>query len=116
MAFKREELVELDAFIEAFKDHMRREAGYGDWELSMLTCDLKDPYNTPYIMQDFLDNRVIDGVEYEVRRCYTNFAVCGLFHLMNVAPFKFYMLIDCSTLENGTVGAYSKARKMYVIR
>ena len=112
---KKDALVEHETLIEAFKDYLMREFDYDEEDATIASDDLQDPYNTPYILEDFQGRISIDGIDYEVRFCHTDFNYCGLFHMANAAPFEFYMLIDCSTLHGQTIGDYMKARKIYVI-
>lgn len=111
---KSEDLKDGEALIEAYKVYLKKKLKYSEWEADMASSDLENPYNTPYIMQDYEQSVEIDGVCYEIRSCHTDFCVCGLFELANAKPFEFYMLFDMSTVPNRTVGEYSGARKMYV--
>ena len=112
---KKEDLKELPALIQAFKSYVKIELGYEDWEADVAAEDMEDPYNAPYIMQDYEGDITVDGVKYEVRYCYTDFCACGLFHLAGVTPFTFYMLFDKSTMKSRSTAAYTKARKAFVI-
>lgn len=112
---KKEDLVSHEKLVEAFKAYLKREFFYDESEASIAASDLDNPYDTPYIMQDYEGIVTVDGVDYEVRSCYTDFCACGLFHLTDAPAFKFYMLFDQSTLSDSTVGAYQKARKVYVL-
>ena len=76
---------------------------------------MENPYDAPFVLQEYEGNFTIDGIEYEVRACHTDFCYCGLFYLSDVQPFEFYMLFDTSTMSDGTVGGYSSATKKYLI-
>ena len=75
----------------------------------------ENPYNTPFIMQDYEGEYTVDGKDYEVRSCRTDFCACGLWHLAEKPPFEFYMFFDLETLPDTTVDSYQKSRKMYLI-
>lgn len=111
----KEDLVEHKDLVEAFKNYLKREFFYDELEATLAAEDLENPYNTPYIMQDYEGDISIDGVNYEVRSCHTDYLACGLFHFAEASPFEFYMLFDQSTMSGTTVGDYQKARKVYVL-
>ena len=110
-----ENLVDLNALIDAFKAYVKQELGYDDIEAQIAAEDMENPYDAPYIMQDYVDTVTISGVRYEVRYCYTDYCACGLFHLADAKPFSFYMLFDESTLKSNSVRAYKKAKKMFIV-
>lgn len=111
-----EDLIEIEKLQEEFKKYMINVLGYFEDEADyIISEDFKDPYETPYISQDFIGYTTVDEVEYEVRKCQTDFCACGLFHLAEKEPFEFYMLIDTSTLPDSIVFCYMGARKVYVI-
>ena len=110
-----EDLVDLNVLIDAFKNYVKREFGYDDIEAQIAAEDMENPYNTPYIMQTYMDTVEIAGVSYEARYCHTDFCACGLFHLASAAPFEFYMLFDTSTLSDQTVRSYARAKKKFVL-
>lgn len=110
------DFIDTDALVEAFKKYTMAELGYDEFGAEIAASDMKDPYNAPYIVQEYEGDYTIGGKAYSVRECKTDFMRCGLYELANVTPFEFYMLIDLDTLENQTVGAYTKAKKLYIYK
>ena len=110
------DLISHTSISEAFKSYLMETLDYGEDEADfVVSTDFENPYDTPFIMQDYEGQYAVDDKEYEVRFCYTDFCACGLFHLSNVEPFEFYMFIDLDTLPDQTVGAYRNAKKLYLI-
>lgn len=112
---KREDLVSGEQLVQAYKEYLKAELGYDEFEAEFASEDMKNPYDTPYILQEYEGDYDVDGVWYEIRKCETNFCYCGMFHLSGVKPFEFYMLFDKSTMDGDTVGDYSAAKKMFVL-
>ena len=108
------DLKDTDYLIKSFKKYAIKELEYDEFGAEIAASDMQDPYNTPYIKQDYYGDVEICGKKYEVRLCSTNFMMCGLFELADKAPFEFYMLIDIDSLEDRTVGSYTKANKKYI--
>jgi hypothetical protein len=100
----RKDLMDHDAISEAFKKYLMDVLG-----------DFENPYDTPFILQDYEGDYTVDGKEYEVRSCHTDFCYCGLFHLADKEPFEFYMFFDRETMSDNTVGSYQNATKLYLI-
>ena len=111
---KFEDLKSNEDLLNEYREYLRSELGYEGWEIEMAASDLVNPYTAPYIVQEYDDNYIIDGINYEVRYCHTDFKRCGLFHLADKKPFEFIMYIDTSTMKNKTVGSYSAAKKYYL--
>ena len=110
------DLIDHAAISEAFKNYLMDVLEYDESEADfVVSTDFENPYNTPFIMQDYEGEYTVDGKDYEVRSCRTDFCACGLWHLAEKKPFEFYMFIDLETLPDTTVGAYQKSRKMYLI-
>ena len=110
------DLIDHAALAQAFKKYLMDVLDYSEREADFVVLsDFENPYNTPFIMQDYEGHYTIDGKEYKVYECHTDFCAVGLFHLSDVAPFEFYMYFDLETLTDDTVGAHQKARKMYLI-
>ena len=109
------DLIEHGELVDAFKVYLKNELSYDEWEVEIAATDMDNPYDTPYLVQEYEGNVSIAGVDYEVRSCSTNFRQCGMFHLADVTPFEFYMLFDIATMPDHSVGAYRKSRKVYVI-
>ena len=111
---KFEDFKTNEELLDQYKEYLQDELGYSGWEVEMAASDLVNPYTAPYIVQEYDDNYDIDGIDYEVRYCHTDFRRCGLFHLADKKPFEFIMCIDTTTLEDKTVGSYSAAKKYYL--
>ena len=109
------DLLEGMTLVEEFQNYCQKVLGYNYLDAKIASEDMKNPYDTPYVLQDYYGIANVEGTEYEVRFCYTDFACCGMFHLSDVEPFEFYMFIDCSTMQNKTVGEYRKAHKKYIL-
>jgi hypothetical protein len=110
-----DDLVDGDMLIAAFIGYLKETLDYTDDEAKMAATDMEDPYNAPYVMQDYEGIYEVDGVDYEVRSCYTDFCACGLFHLAGVEPFEFYMLFNAEDIEDESVSSYMNARKMFIV-
>ena len=110
------DLIDHAAISEAFKNYLMYVLEYDECEADfVVSTDFENPYNTPFIMQDYEGEYTVDGKDYEVRSCRTDFCACGLWHLAEKKPFEFYVFFDLETLPDTTVGAYHKSRKMYLI-
>lgn len=115
-AIVRSDLIDHVAISKAFKNYLMEVLKYDESEADfVISTDFENPYNTPFIMQDYEGEFTIDGKDYEVRLCRTDFCACGLFHLADILPFEFYMFFDLETLPDTTVGSYQNAKKMYLI-
>ena len=112
---KPEELITVEELVQEFKNYCMKNLGYDKYEAEIAASDMKDPYNTPYIMQEY-EGPYYDGdVEYEVRDCWTDFLRCGLWDLADVKKFRFYMYINTSEMPDETVGSYTKASKKFYV-
>lgn len=110
-----QDFIDYGAIAAKFKDYLMLVLGYEEYEADfIISSDFENPYDTPFIMQDYEGTFTVDGKNYEVRLCRTDFRLVGLFHLVDVPPFEFYMFIDLDTLPNKSVGAYQNARKAYL--
>lgn len=110
------DLINHDAIAQAFKQYLMEVIGYDAMDADFIVRnDFANPYDTPFIEQEFEGEYTIDGKDYEVRSCKTNFMMVGLYRLADTKPFEFYVLFDKATMANSTVGAYQMADKMYII-
>ena len=109
------DLTDGDGLLEAYKTYLQEVLEYSEFEAEIAATDMENPYDAPFVLQEYEGNFTIDGIEYEVRACHTDFCYCGLFYLSDVQPFEFYMLFDTSTMSDGTVGGYSSETKKYLI-
>ena len=112
---KSSDLVSVEVLVERFKEYLKKELDYSDIEAEIGAFDMNNPYTAQFINQDSEGKIEIDGVKYEVRYCYTDFCLCGLFHLADIKPFEFYMFFDTSAMKDQTVGSYIKADKKFVV-
>lgn len=83
-----------EELIEAFKEYCIEVLSYDENDADIAALDLEDPEETEYIIPEFDCECTIDGKDYTVYLCHTDFCWCGLFHLANVERFEFYMLKD----------------------
>lgn len=109
------DLFDYEAIAAAFKKYLMEVFFYDESEADfVVSTDFENPYNTPFIMQDYEGQYTIGGKEYEVRSCRTDFRAVGLFHLASEPQFEFFMLFDLETLPDNSVRSYQNARKMYL--
>ena len=109
------ELLTTEELMHEFKNYCMKSLEYDEFEAEVAASDMKDPYNTPYIMQEY-EGSYFDGeVEYEVRDCWTDFIRCGLWELADAKKFRFYMYINKMDMPDTTVGSYTKATKKYFV-
>lgn len=110
------DLIDYDGISSAYKKYLIDVMGYEEDEANfVINMDFSNPYDTPYIIQDYEGVYKVDGKEYEVRSCYTDFTCVGIFDYAEIEPFVFYMLIDKETLTDSMISTYRNARKMYLI-
>lgn len=115
MILTEDELIDVDALVHAFEVYLIENRGYSKGEAEIAASDMRDPYNAPYIYQEYEGDLHFDAVKYQVRYCKTNFMMCGLFELADLEPFEFYMLIDTTSMPDETVGSYTRAPKKYYL-
>jgi hypothetical protein len=109
------DLFDYESIAAAFKKYLMEVFFYDESEADfVVSTDFENPYNTPFIMQDYEGQYTIGGKEYEVRSCRTDFCAVGLFHLASEPQFEFFMLFDLETLPDNSVRSYQNARKMYL--
>ena len=110
------DLIDHAALSEAFKTYLIKILKFDEYRADFVVSnEFENPYNAPFVVQNYEGSYTVDGKWYEVRSCHTDFCYCGLFHLANKKPFKFYMFFDRETLPDNTVGSYQKAKKLYLI-
>lgn len=111
-----EDLLDHDAISETFKKYLMDVLGYFEDEADFVVkCDFEKPYDTPFILQEYEGEYTVEGKDYKVYFCHTDFCRCGLFHLADKEPFEFYMFFDLVTLPDNTVSSYQNATKLYLI-
>lgn len=116
MEYTRENLITNQELVEAFKLYLKKELGYNDDEANIAATDMENPYSTPFIVQDYEEEIELDGIVYEVRSCKTDFCMCGLYHLADLTPFEFDMLIDMTNVEEELVSEYNAADKLFYLK
>ena len=110
------DLIDHAAISEAFKKYLMEVLEYDEDDADfVISNDFENPYDTPFILQDYEGTFTIDGKHYSVRSCRTDFTICGLWRLTKLPPFEFYMFIDLDSMPDTTVGSYQNSRKMYLI-
>ena len=110
------DLVEHDILAQAFKKYLMDILYYDECVADyVVEEDFANPYITPYISLEYVDDLTIADIAYEVFFCKTDYRSCGLCHLDGKPDFSFYMLIDQEAVKNHTVGEYQDASKKYVI-
>jgi hypothetical protein len=110
------DLIDHAALSEAFKKYLIEVLGYDEGEANfVISADFENPYDTSYITQDYEGEYAVDGKDYEVRSCQTDFCAVGLWNLAELSPFEFYMFFDLETMPDTTIGSYRKAKKLYLI-
>ena len=111
-----QDLVDHAAISEAFKRYLMEVLEYDEDEADfVVSTDFENPYDTPYIMQEYECICTVDGKTYEVRSCCTDFCACGMWHLAERPSFGFYMFFALETMPDKTVGSYRGAQKMYML-
>ena len=111
----KQELFNHDALCDSFKKYLMDVGGYFEDDADLIVrSDFQSPYTARYVMQEFVSKCTIDDKQYEVRRCYTEFRVVGIWDFEDLSPFEFYMFIDLETLKGNTVGDYEDAFKLYL--
>ena len=110
------DLIDYDGISGAYKKYLMDVMGYEEDKADfVIKTDFLNPYDTPYILQDYEGNYTIDGKEYEIRSCRTDFCCVGMFDFADIIPFEFYMLIVKDDLPDDSVATYRKASKMYIV-
>ena len=111
---KESDFLDVEGLKKEFKKYAKDVLGYNDFEAELAATDLDNPYDAEFIRQEFDGDVTIDGVEYEVRECKTDFCLCGLFEFANKPPFVFYMFFKAEDVADNLVGSYRKAKKKYI--
>jgi hypothetical protein len=96
----------------AFAKHLIEHRGYTKDEAAMATFDFPDPYNLPYLCEEYVGEEMIDGINYEKDACYTELWRCGI---SDVPMFRFYTYYAIDDIPNHQVGEYMEARKIYQV-
>ena len=97
---------------DAFAAHLKRYRGYSEEEAEIAVSDFPNPYELPYLFEDYIDDVTIEGNEYEMRASYTLLWQCGIF---DVPMFCFYTYYLSEDIPNNKVGEYMNARKLFQV-
>ena len=97
---------------EAFAMHLIKYRGYTRSEAFEAVSDFPDPYNLPYLDEEFLEGVTIDGIDYEKNASAVRLWKCGI---DDVPMFCFYTYYACNDVPDQTVRQYRKARKLFQI-
>jgi len=82
--------------------------------ITLVLKDFEDFYTCPWLREEYIEMREIDGIEYEVRACWTDFTMFMTF--TNDERFRFYMLTHLEDPDDTSVEAYRKADKKYILK
>ncbi len=97
---------------EAFAKHLMKHRGYSEEEAALAVSDFPDPYNLPYLCEEYIGEETIDGVEYEKCASMTAFWRCGM---SGMPEFRFYTYYAIKDIPNHFVQEYMAAKKLYQI-
>ena len=110
------DLIDHAALSLAFKQYLINTLEYDEFDADLIVeNDFENPYDAPFIFQEFEGPYSVDGKKYEVYSCHTDLRGLVMFYSSHVAPFEFYMFIDKDDLIDNRVGTYSNARKLYLL-
>ena len=104
--------IDINGIKNAFAEHLKKYRGYSDEEAEMAVSDFPDPYENCYLVEEYLEETEIDGIEYEKNASYTAFWRIGL---DSVPMFKFYTYYCCDDISGHTVGEYLSAKKLFQV-
>ena len=104
--------LDLQGIKDAFAKHMIEHRGYSEQEAAIAVSDFPDPYELPYLDEEYIDEVTIDGVDYERNASYTSFWKCGL---EGIPMFRFYTYYCIDDIPNHQVGEYINARKLFQV-
>ena len=106
-------LIDKETLNNALKEYMISVQGLDDTDILFVLSDFEDIYTCPWLRQEYVEDRVIDGVKYEVDACWTDFSMFQTF--TDEERFQFYMLIHLKNPNDMTVKAYREAEKRYIL-
>lgn len=102
--------LDLEGIRAAFAGHLMEYRGYTKAEAEFAVSDFPDPYSCCYLFENYVENCMIDGEEYEKNASYTDFRHMGA---VDEPPFCFYTYYRRADIRKHTVGEYMKAGKLY---
>lgn len=99
----------------AFAIYLQVTRDYTEDEAAIAVSDFPNPYILPYQVEEYEDETEINGVEYEVRKDYTNFTPITGEWDDGTTSFCFHTYYRKEDVPNRKVGEYMKARKLYSV-
>ena len=108
------DLIEKKALVDALVEYMVTVQYLDRSSMDLVLNDFEDFYACPWLREEYVGMRKIDGIEYEVRACWTDFSMFMSF--TNDERFKFYMLTHLKNANDRTVAAYIEADKKYILK
>ncbi len=104
--------LDVNGIKEAFAKHLMKYRGYDEEEAKMAVSDFPNPYQLPYLFEDYIEMTEIDGVEYEKRASKCDFRPCGVFDL---EEFHYYTYYKAEDIQNSLVMEYLSADKLFQV-
>lgn len=98
---------------EALVEYLKKVQHCDSFDVTMMLMDFKDPYTCCWIGREFVEDIEVDGKDYTVYACYTDFYHFRTFN--NEDHFKFYMLMHREDPGDHTVGAYMRSERLYIV-
>ncbi len=104
--------LDVDGIKRAFADHLIKYRDYSESEAVIAVSDFPNPYELPYLDEEFICEEEIDGIEYNKYASVTNLWKCGIY---DMPTFRFYTYYATEDIPNHKVGEYISARKLYQV-
>lgn len=95
---------------ELFAKHLINYKDYSEDEAKLAVSDFPDPYNLPYMTEEYLGRETVDGIEYEKCISSADLARCGF---GDIPVFRYYTLYATEDVADHLVGSYMTARKLF---
>ena len=58
------DLTDGDGLLEAYKTYLQEVLEYSEFEAEIAATDMENPYDAPFVLQEYEGNFTIDGIEY----------------------------------------------------
>ena len=104
--------LKLDGIRAAFAKHLMVHLDYDEEEAQDAVNDFPNPYVNPYLLEEYVDDVDINGVEYQKCATCADLSRCGI---DDVPFFCFYTLYRMEDLKTTRVIDYINARKLYQV-
>ena len=104
--------LDIQGVKDALAKHMMLHRGYSEIEAQIAVSDFPNPYNLPYLEEEYICDEIIDGVKYEKNASYTSFWKCGI---EGVPMFRYYTYYAIDDIPHKKVREYMKARKLFQV-